>query len=59
MINPDLRALLVCPLCRGELEDHPDGLVCHKGHPDALLFPVEDGVPMMVRELARPVPDAP
>ena len=51
-LDEDLRALLVCPLCRGELVDHPRGLACPK---DALVFPVEDGIPVMVRELAVPL----
>ena len=48
-LDPELRQLLVCPLCRGELEDHDRGLRCPR---DRLIFPVHDGVPYMVRELA-------
>ncbi len=49
-LDPTLRALLVCPLCRGELADVPDGLLCAA---EGLVFPIEDGIPLMVRERAR------
>ena len=51
-VDPTLRALLVCPSCRGELEDAERGLICRA---EGLVFPVEDGVPILVRELARRV----
>ena len=48
-LDSDLRALLVCPLTRCELVDVERGLYS----PDAdLVFPVTDGVPMMVKECA-------
>ncbi len=50
-LDPFVRAQLVCPRCRGELTDHPDGLLCRA---DGLLYPVVDGVPWMLEELARP-----
>ncbi len=52
-LDPTLRALLVCPRCRGELEDRADGLWCGA---DGLWFPVSDGVPYLVEELARTAP---
>jgi uncharacterized protein len=51
-LDPELRALLVCPVCRGDLADHRRGLLCAV---DKLIFPVEDGVPILVLELALPV----
>ena len=48
-VDSALRALLICPLCRGELEDRERGLLCRK---DALLFPVVEGVPFLVKEEA-------
>ena len=48
-LDPELRALLVCPLCRSELIDVDRGLLCAN---DRVVFPVEDGVPLMVRECA-------
>jgi uncharacterized protein YbaR (Trm112 family) len=51
-----LRALLVCPVCRGELEDVPGGLLCSA---DRLRFRVVDGVPWLVRELAERAEEPP
>ena len=48
-MDPRVRALLVCPLCGGELVDREDGLVCA---PCRRLWPVIDGVPRMVPEEA-------
>ena len=55
-LDPRLRALLVCPLCRGDLTDHPEGLVCR---PCERLFPIVEGIPHLVHELARRVPEGP
>ncbi|TVQ92571.1 MAG: Trm112 family protein [Deltaproteobacteria bacterium] len=53
-LDPELRALLVCPLTRGELLDVDRGLFS----PEAdLVYPVVDGVPYLLRELAiEPTP---
>ena len=53
-LDPELRALLVCPLTRGELLDVERGLFS----PEAdLVYPVVEGVPHMLRELAlKPTP---
>jgi len=46
--------MLVCPLCKGPLEDSREGgqreLVCHA---DRLAFPVRDGIPLMLETEAR------
>ena len=55
MIDAEIRAILVCPICRGELVDVPRGLTCPS---DGLTFPVVDGVPHLVQELALPATDA-
>ena len=54
-IDPALRALLVCPVCRGDLADETSltgetTLVCLV---DRLVFPVVDGVPWLILETAR------
>ena len=49
-VDPRVRELLVCPLCRGPLVDVADGLRCEA---EGLTFPVVDGVPWLVRERAR------
>lgn len=47
LISALLKEVLVCPVCRGELEeDEPRSLLrCAK---DDLEFPVRDGIPMML-----------
>lgn len=52
-LDPELREILVCPSCRGDLEDVPAGLACPAC---ALLYPVEDDIPSLIPEEARPYP---
>jgi len=52
-IDPFLRERLVCPTCRGELEDVPGGLRCAA---EKKVYPVVDGTPHLVAELARSEP---
>lgn len=47
-----IRASLVCPRCRGSLEDRNGGLYCAAC---AHVFPVVDGVPHLVRERGHPL----
>ncbi len=49
-IDPRVRERLVCPTCRGELEDVPNGLRCAA---EALVFPIVDGIPHLVAELSK------
>ncbi len=52
--------LLVCPLCKGPLEllrdvnQVPEGLSCKA---DRLVFPVRDGIPVMLESEATALPD--
>jgi uncharacterized protein YbaR (Trm112 family) len=52
--------LLVCPLCKGPLEmlrdgeQLPVGLSCRA---DRLVFPIRDGIPVMLESEATPLPD--
>lgn len=59
LISPQLQAILVCPLCHGELEadEAKSVLRCTT---DGTEFPVRDGIPiMMVPEAeAEDVPTA-
>jgi uncharacterized protein YbaR (Trm112 family) len=48
-VVPWVRAMLVCPQCRGDLEDLPDALRCRACR---LRYPVVDGAPWLVPELA-------
>lgn len=56
-----LLSLLVCPLCKGPLalahdaESRPKELVCPA---DRLAFPIRDGMPVMLEDQARQLPDS-
>ena len=48
-VDPKLRAMLVCPNCRGKLADQTgekgEALTCQACK---LAFPVKDGIPVMI-----------
>jgi uncharacterized protein YbaR (Trm112 family) len=44
-LDPTLRKLLVCPVCRGSLEDGPRQLICRACR---LAYPIVEGVPWMM-----------
>lgn len=48
--------ILVCPLCKGPLIYKKDDkeLICK---PDRLAFAIKDGIPIMLAEEARRIPD--
>lgn len=47
----ELIKLLACPKCKGELKinDAADGVICEQ---DALLFPIKNGIPVMLADQA-------
>ncbi len=45
VIDPDLLALLVCPIDHGQLELKDSTLVCTRC---GRVFPIDDGIPNMV-----------
>ena len=60
-IDPELLEILACPRCKGELrvtrdasgdETSLDCLSC------SLSYPVEDGIPVMLVEEAKPLPES-
>lgn len=51
-LAPELRALLVCPRCRGELVDEPAALRCDACR---LRYRIDDGIPVMLIDEAEPV----
>ena len=55
-LAPELLQILVCPKCKGELEHRAGGasemLVCHACR---LVYPVEDGIPIMLIDEAKPL----
>ncbi len=55
-MDAKLLEILVCPLCKGPLvhQREANELVCKA---DRLAFPVQDGIPVMLEEEARKLPD--
>jgi len=54
-LSPDLLEILVCPKCKGELEyrETPDeALICHAC---GLVYAVDDGIPIMLIDEAKPI----
>lgn len=47
-----LLEILACPVCKGELiyDKTRQELLCHA---DKLAFPIEEGIPMMLENMAR------
>jgi uncharacterized protein YbaR (Trm112 family) len=56
-VDSRLLEILVCPLCKGPLHyDKPaQELVCRA---DRLAFPIRDGIPVMIEQQARAVPES-
>lgn len=53
-MDKKLMSLLVCPVCKGTLkhDKEKNELICRA---DALAFPIDDGMPVMLQEKARPL----
>jgi uncharacterized protein YbaR (Trm112 family) len=54
-LSAELLEILVCPVCKGDLEYHedpPETLTCHRC---CLVYPVEDGIPIMLVDEAKPL----
>ena len=51
-LTPQLKGLLVCPLCKGEVEIREDDeeIWCRA---DGLAFPIRDHIPVMLADEAR------
>jgi uncharacterized protein YbaR (Trm112 family) len=45
--------ILVCPICKGRLQFNAEknGLICRA---EKLIYPIEDGIPLMLESLAQP-----
>ena len=57
-LSPELKDILVCPKCRGDLRFHEDRaeihcLTCR------LSYPIVDDIPVMLIDEARPLPPEP
>ncbi len=55
-LSNELLAILVCPVCKGGLEqvEEGTGLVCR---PCRLRYPVRDGIPVMLPDDAERIGD--
>ncbi|MCH9638587.1 MAG: Trm112 family protein [Betaproteobacteria bacterium] len=55
-MDAKLLDILVCPLCKGPLlyKKADNELICK---PDRLAFAIKDGIPIMLEEEARRIPD--
>lgn len=54
-LAPELLNILVCPKCKGDLSYHEtphEALVCAACE---LVYPVEDGIPVMLIDEAQPL----
>ena len=54
-VPPELLEILVCPKCHGELEhrtEPSEALVCHACR---LVYAVDDGIPIMLIDEAKPL----
>jgi hypothetical protein len=56
MVDPDILDILCCPAvvgersCHGALKEEEGGLLCLEC---GLLYPIEDGIPVMLQDHAR------
>ncbi len=51
-LDPRLLEILCCPACHGDLVEGTDGLHCQAC---GLLYPIEDGIPVMLVDQAKKV----
>ena len=54
-MNKKILPLLVCPVCKGELEfkEKDKELICHQ---DKLAYPIRNGIPVLLESDARKYP---
>ena len=57
-LDKELLSILACPQCKGDLTvtDEEDGLVCTQCR---IVFPIKEGVPILMMEEADPYPPSP
>lgn len=53
-IDPELLAIFVCPVTRGPLRLNAAGTALISDRA-GLAFPIRDGVPVLIAELAQPI----
>jgi uncharacterized protein YbaR (Trm112 family) len=53
-LDADFLAMLACPVCKAELSEENDELVCTSC---GRIYPVRDGVPVLLESEARTQPE--
>ncbi len=53
-LSAELKEILVCPKCKGDLEFHEEKNEIHC-KTCALIYAIEDGIPVMLVDAARPL----
>jgi uncharacterized protein YbaR (Trm112 family) len=53
-LAPELKEILACPRCKGDLEFHEDRSEIHC-RACRLAYRIDDGIPVMLIEEARPL----
>jgi uncharacterized protein len=51
MIDDELKAILVCPACKGDLLFEEARIICR---PCGKAYPIRDGIPVMLISEAQP-----
>ncbi len=54
-LAPELKEILACPKCKGDLEFHEEKNEIHC-KACKLVYRIEDGIPVMLVDEARPLP---
>jgi uncharacterized protein YbaR (Trm112 family) len=54
-LAPELKEILACPKCKGDLEFHEDRGEIHCTR-CRLAYEIRDGIPVMLVEEAKPLP---
>jgi uncharacterized protein YbaR (Trm112 family) len=54
-LSPELKEILACPKCKGDLEFHEEASEIHCLR-CRLSFRIEDGIPVMLIDEALPIP---
>ena len=57
-LSRELREILVCPKCKGDLEFHEEKKEIHC-RACALIYAIEDDIPVMLVDAARPLSTKP
>ena len=52
LVDKKLHAILVCPICKGQLIEKNKELICCF---DRLAYPIRDGIPVMLEHEARQI----